>query len=324
MRHTHSTFDLDARIRRIAAKQLGLITVEQATTCGVDKHALARRRDAGALVPVFREVMRLAPFAGTPEQRALAAALVVPGSIVAATSAALVHEMPVPARLLRTANAVLSVVAVRHVRRAGITVVRQSTAPRSTAWLTTRVTTPAETLVLLPRFVDEATVERCLDHALAHRLTTVDQMRRRLAETPAHAVHQRQLLLSLLAERSDGIGHRSGKEQQVGRWLRRAGLKGWVRNYAVRVVNGGDDVGDVGDSGVVEVEVDFGWPHLRIALEVSPFFTHGSRAKQARDAERRRLLVLSDWRVVDAVDHDIANESAFARSIATLRSLGVA
>lgn len=319
MRHTHSTFDLDARIRRIAAKQLGLITVEQATTCGVDKHALARRRDAGALVPVFREVMRLAPFAGTPEQRALAAALVVPGSIVAATSAALVHEMPVPARLLRTTNAVLSVVAVRHVRRAGITVVRQSTAPRSTAWLTSRVTTPAETLVLLPRFVDEATVERCLDHALAHRLTTVDHMRRRLAEIPAHAVHQRQLLLGLLAERSDGIGHRSAKEQQVGRWLRRAGLKGWVRNYAVRVVNGGDDVGDGGE---VEVEVD--WPHVRVALEVSPFFTHGSRAKQARDAERRRLLVLSDWRVVDAVDHDIANESAFARSIATLRSLGVA
>ena len=318
MRHTHSTFDLDARIRRIAAKQLGLITVEQATTCGVDKHALARRRDAGALVPVFREVMRLAPFAGTAEQRALAAALVVPGSMVAATSAALVHEMPVPARLLRTANAVLSVGAARHVRRAGITVVRQSTAPRSTAWLTTRVTTPAETLVLLPRFVDEATVERCLDHALAHRLTTVEYMRRRLAETPAHAVHQRQLLLGLLAERSDGIGHRSGKEQQVGRWLRRAGLKGWVRNYAVRV-HGGDDVGDGG-----EVEVDFGWPHVRVALEVSPFFTHGSRAKQARDAERRRLLVLSDWRVVDAVDHDIANERAFARAIATLRSLGVA
>ena len=129
MRHTHSTFDLDARIRRVAARQLGLITVEQAATCGVDKHALARRRNAGALVPVFREVMRLAPCAETLEQRALAAALVVPGSVVAATSAALVHDMPVPARLLRTTNAVLSVVAIQHVRRPGITVVRQSSAP---------------------------------------------------------------------------------------------------------------------------------------------------------------------------------------------------
>ena len=311
MRHTHSTFDLDARIRRVAARQLGLITVEQAATCGVDKHALARRRNAGALVPVFREVMRLAPCAETLEQRALAAALVVPGSVVAATSAALVHDMPVPARLLRTANAVLSVVAIQHVRRSGITVVRQSSAPRSAAWLTSRVTTPAETLLLLPRFVDDATVERCIDHALAHRLTSVEHMQRCIAATPARAVHSRQLLLGLLADRSGGIGHRSGKEQHVGRWLRRAGLNGWVRNYVVPV---GDDE---------DVEVDFGWPNVRVALEVSPFFTHGSRAKQARDAERRRLLVLNDWRVVDAVDRDIANESAFARSIATLRSLGV-
>ena len=68
MRHTHSTFDLDARIGRVAAKQLGLITVEQATKYGVDKHDLARRRDNGALVPVFREVMRLASFAVTLER----------------------------------------------------------------------------------------------------------------------------------------------------------------------------------------------------------------------------------------------------------------
>ena len=311
MRHTHSTFDLDARIRRVAARQLGLITVDQATMCDVDKHALARRRDAGALVPVFREVMRVAPFAETLEQRALAAALVVPGSVVAATSAALVHDMPVPARLLRTTNTVLSVVAIQHVRRPGITVVRQSSAPRSAAWLTSRVTTPAETLLLLPRFADDATVERCIDHALAHRLTSVEHMQRCIAATPARAVHSRQLLLGLLADRSHGVGHRSGKEQHVGRWLRRAGLNGWVQNYLVPV---GDDE---------DVEVDFGWPNVRVALEVSPFFTHGSRAKQARDAERRRLLVLNDWRVVDAVDPDIANERAFARSIATLRSLGV-
>lgn len=206
MRHSHSTFDLDARIRRVAAEQLGLITVEQAATCDVDKHALARRRKNGALVPVFRGVMRLASSAVSGQQRALAAALVVPGSVVAATSAALVHEMPVPARLQRGTNAVLSVIESRHIRRAGITVVRQSTTPRSTVWLTSRVTIPAETLMLLPRFVDDATVERCLDHALAHRLTSVENMLGRIAATPACAVHRRQLLLGLLAERWGGMG----------------------------------------------------------------------------------------------------------------------
>ena len=80
MRRTHSTFDLDARLRKIAAKQLGLVTVSQAKQSGVDKHALARRRDAGALLAVFPEVMRLSAVDETPQQRALAASLAVRGS----------------------------------------------------------------------------------------------------------------------------------------------------------------------------------------------------------------------------------------------------
>ena len=205
----------------------------------------------------------------------------------------------------------LSVAAGRLVRVPGITAVRHTTPLPSTPWMTTRVATPAATLLLLPRFVDESTVERCLDHALAHRLCTVANVRRLLERTPSRAVHKRKLLLDLLADRSNGIGHRSGKEQRVARWLTAAGLTGWTRNCWVRV--GSDQE---------TVEVDFGWCGVRLALEVSPFFTHGSREKQERDAERRRLLVANDWRVVEALDCDIATERAFARMIALLRALG--
>ena len=309
MRHAQSTFDLDDRIRRIASAQLGLLTVDQAARCGVDKHALARRREAGALIPVFPGVMRLAPFDTTPLQRTLAASLAVPGSMIAATSAAIVHKMPVPAGVI-TGDAVLSVGPRRLVRINGITTVRQTITPPGTKWTSSHVTTPAATLLLLPRFVHDDTVERCLDHCLAHRLTTVQTVRKLISGTPPHAIHRRQLLLELLDARSDGIGHRSGKEQTVARWLTRASLKGWVRNYQVNV--GADD----------EIEVDFGWPKSRIGLEVSPFFTHGSRVTQERDAERRRRLVVNDWRVVEALDHDIENERAFAGTIATLRALG--
>ena len=55
---------------------------------------------------------------------------------------------------------------------------------------------------------------------------------------------------------------------------------------------------------------------------MSPFFTHGSREKQERDAERRRLLVANNWRIVEALDRDIATERAFARTISLLRDLG--
>jgi hypothetical protein len=179
--------------------------------------------------------------------------------------------------------------------------------PPSTPWMNARLAAAASALLLLPRFVDARTTERCLDHCLAHRLTTVDTVRHVLIRMPTRAISGRRFLLSLLDARTDGIGHRSGKEQYVGGWLNAAGLPGWTRNYAV----------PVGDDG--EVEVDFGWRHRRVALEVSPFFTHGSRITQERDVERRRLLVLHDWRVVEAVDADLASERAFCRTADTLR-----
>lgn len=309
MRHAQATFAIDANLRRIAATQLGLISVDQAAAAGIDKHALARRRDTGALVPVFRHVLRLAPFPVTPPQRALAAALAVPGSSIAATSAATVHQLP--AGRPRSDDEVLSVNTNRSIEIRGLTAVRQTTPPQSNRWLTAHVTTPAATMLLLPRFVNDATVERCLDHCLAHRLASVATLRDLIDNTPTRAVHNRSMLLDLLADRTNGVGHRSGKEQMVGRWLTRAGLTGWTRNLRVTV----DDFGET-------VEVDFGWDGIRLALEVSPFFTHGSRAKQERDARRRRLLAAVRWHVIEALDDDIATERAFKPIVASLRSFG--
>lgn len=70
-----------------------------------------------------------------------------------------------------------------------------------------------------------------------------------------------------------------------------------------------------------DVEVDFGWIGARVALEVSPFATHGSRAKQERDAERRSQLTLARWSVVEALDADVVDQRAFARKAASLRTL---
>lgn len=309
MKGDHSTFEIDDRLRRIASTQLGLITANQAARAGVDKYALARRRTAGILVSEFPGVMRLAAHPRMSTQRILAASLAVPGSTVAATSAAVVHQMPLPADLLQVdAPNVLSIPTDRRVSLSGIATVRQAV-PQNRRWVTTRLATPAATIILLPRFVDAAIVERCLDHSLAHRLVTVATVRSLIESTPPSAVRQRRLLLELLAQRSGGIGHRSGTEQRVGRWLNDAGLSGWVRNHRVPV--GGGQV----------VEVDFAWVPDRVALEVSPFFTHGSRSAQERDAERRRLLVEHHWRIVEATDPDLLNQLAFRRTVAALRTL---
>jgi hypothetical protein len=310
MATTHTTFEIDALLRRVAYRQLGLVTVAQAERAGVDRFALHRRRGAGALETVFNDVLRLTSVAPTAAQRVLAGALAVPSSVIGGTSAAIVQQLPIPGEYLSLdVRPVVVVGPNRSARTPGVITVRQAYELPDRRWLTARVSTPAATLLMLPRFVDPFVVERCLDHALTHRLTTVRAVRELLDNVPTRAVHGRAVLAELLAQRSAGIGHRSGLEQQVGRWLAAAGLHGWTRNFPVQVEGG------------PPIEVDFAWPDQQVALEVSPFVTHGSRAQQERDMERRRFLVESGWRVTEATDPDLASRLAFRRTVLSLRTL---
>ena len=213
---------IDARLRAIGARQLGLVTVAEANAAGIDKHALARRRQSGALVTVFPDVLRLGAVAPSGPQRILAASLQVPGSIVTATSAAVVHADPLP-RYLSDERPVLCVGRRQSGRIQEIRVLRPQVPPQNRRWMTWRVTSPTATILQLPRLLNAAAVERCLDHALAH--------------------------------------------------------------------------------------------------QVSPFYTHGSRQQQERDANRRRLLVRAGWRVLEVTDPDLASELAFASTTSMLRSL---
>jgi hypothetical protein len=309
MRQNTPTFVLDARLRAIARTQLGLITTTQAIEAGVDKHALDRRREAGALLNVFGDVLRLDPMPPTPLQRVLAASLAVPGSVVAATSAALIHGMPLPKRIIEQPIVVLSSTKGQQTTLPEVKVFRHQRDLPSVRWMNTRVASPAATVLLLPRFVDDLGVEKCLDHMLAYRLASIGNLSTLIESLPYRSVHGRKLLLELVAARSAGMGHRSGVERKVRGWLNAAGLGGWTPNYCVDVGNG------------EEVEVDFGWEADRLALEASPFATHGPRLNQERDAKRRQLLVLAGWRVVEALDPDLANQRAFAECAATLRTL---
>ncbi len=299
-----ASFAVDAALAGIARTQLGLVTVRQASDVGVDRSAIHRRRRAGLWVPVVSGVLRSTSFPPTIEQEILAGALAIPGSTVVGLSAAAIERMPVgpPGRPM------VAVLPGRSARVDGVRALRLSQTVPSRRWYSVRRSTTEATIVLLPRFVDDATLERCLDHCLAHRLTTVDRVRRLLDRLPAQAVSGRRILLGLLDRRSEGVGHRSGLEQRVARWLDTAGLGGWQMNRRVPVRGG-------------TLECDFVWPDRRIVLEVSPFFTHGSRATQERDTERRRLLVSAGWRVVEAGDVDLGNERDFAACAAALRSL---
>lgn len=303
-----TSFEIDDALRRIALPQLGMVTVEQAARAGVSKWSLDRRRRSGLWVPVHPGVLRSSALPPSAEQRMLAAALAVRGSRLIGPSAALVDGLPLGPR-----GAVMPVVAVgpgRSPRTVGVEVVRPTVDLPVRRWHGVPVTTPTATLVTLQRFVSTDRLERCLDHCLVNRLTTVDRVRALVEALPPRTVPGRRRLLELLADRAErGLGHRSGTEQTVRDWLDSAGLVGWRPNVFVPVAVG------------APIECDFVWADRWTILEVSPFHTHGTKAAQERDIERRRLLVEAGWAIVEAGDADLASERAFARVVQSLRTV---
>ncbi|MCB1000707.1 MAG: type IV toxin-antitoxin system AbiEi family antitoxin domain-containing protein [Acidimicrobiales bacterium] len=147
MPHRDHPARLDATLRRLARFQLGLVTVGQIAAAGIDHSAVTRRRASGALDEVFAGVLRLGAVPTTPEQRTLAAALAVPGSVVAASSAALVCGLPVGS----PSAPIVTVGRSRSARTAGIAVVRSQLVLPSRPWYSVRAATPEAVLVLLPR-----------------------------------------------------------------------------------------------------------------------------------------------------------------------------
>ena len=198
----------------------------------------------------------------------------------------------------------------RSTRRSGVLIVRSADVMPSRWWMGVRVATTTATIVTLPRFVSTTVLAECLDHAITHRLTTAARVRALIERLPHQAVPGRADLLELLDERTEGRGHRSKLERKIGRWLREAGMAGWIANYDVPVI--GDDV-----------ECDLAWVAHKVDLEISPFHTHGSERTQARDAERRRQLTEVGWRVIEATDEHLVDRQAFEPIITSLRRLGV-
>lgn len=300
------SFEIDRAIRRITSGQMGLVTRQQLEAAGIHRAAVDRRRDAGLFEPMLPSVMRLRDAPITALQMALAAGLAVPGGVVIGPSAALVDELPAPAPLEPT----VMISGQRSARRAGVEIVRAQELLPSRWWSGIRVTTTTATIVSLPRFVSKAILEECLDHAITHRLTTAARVRALVERLPHQAVPGRAGLLALLDERTEGRGHRSRVERKIGRWLRSAGMGGWIANYDVPVI---------GDS----VECDLAWIAHRVDLEISPFHTHGSERSQARDAERRRALTEAGWRIIEATDEHLVSRKTFEPIITSLRRLGV-
>ena len=297
---------LQERLIACAANQLGLFTVQQAAEAGVSGNALHWRKHAGLIVPVYPGVYRLTGVNESPRQRTLAACLSVPVAVVGGVSAAMVQGLPVGC-----ANEGRPTLIVPHqtsLRRSGIDLHRTRSPFLTQPWHTVRITQVSSTLISLAGVLTRPELARCLDHAVAHRLVSVTRLLNEVASRPsARFVGRADLLAEIHARAGERVIHRSKYEQRVDRWLRQTGLPKPKTNYKVSII-GRDAL----------VEVDFAWPEFRVALEVSPFFTHGSAATQRRDMQRRQWLQESRWTLVEASDDHLVNRGSFLPVIGSL------
>ncbi len=303
-----SRLHIDSVVARTAARQLGLLTAAQVASFGVTAAHLEQRARVGMLFRSARQVYRIAAFPQSIEQHYLAMCFAVPGARISGIAAAMIHKLPVPRSFVVTSHRGLPLVELRietghRAAVRGAEVRRVANLGESIDWFGGLVATVPETLFDLARLVDRPTLERCLDHAISEGQTNIAALEALVSARPR--LVNRACLLALIADRGGrGFLYRSKLEQTVGGWLAHSGFSPFVSNFIVQELG---------------LEVDFAWPTLGIVLEVSPFYTHGSQQKQARDMERRLLLHAAGWIVIECTDAHLVSILSFEPILVLLR-----
>jgi hypothetical protein len=266
------------RLRRIARRQGGLFTRAQARACGFSAAQVRRRLGTGAWIAVRGPVLAEAGLPMTLGLADRAAQLALPGSVLAAFSAARAWNMPVPDR-----GPHLIVGRRTEATLAGVRVMRAVLDRYDVGVLNgVPLTMRARTVVDCLRLLDDGAATDLLDRALQRGWIRLDELVERARGLAGRRGAPR--LARLVG--AVGAGTRSAAERRMVELLVRGGVDGWEANVPIRDQRGLIGVGDVVFRGArVVIEVD-GW-----AFHVTP------QAFQ-RDRERQNRLVAAGWTVL--------------------------
>lgn len=301
-----SASDLQRKIRSISIDQGSVISAQNLASVGIRPDVARTRVKSGEWKRIHQGMFWIASSGPHPslEQQMLAANLALPGSVISGWFAAHIHGLPVLRKLSPTK---VSLVVPNSQRSRTLNVRRCSGSIPSQTWMTGRVANPVLTIVTITALgAPKAHIETVLDAMLTKRLTTVERVERLIATEGWGRFIGRRLLVDLLNERGDGLAlFRSRTEAKVSRWVKGVLPRG-LPNYLV-------------DTPFGPIEVDRAWLEAKLALEISPFWTHGSRNTQERDVDRRHALRAAQWNVVEADDRHLVNQRSFQPIMKLLR-----
>jgi very-short-patch-repair endonuclease len=272
-------------LRRLAGRQHGLITIDQAVGAGMSRATWYRRVASGALLELHPGVAALGGAPATAERAVLAAVLSLgPGVVASHRSAAYLWGAEVDG-----AHPV-DVIARREARgrRRGVAVHRPVDAHhvRAVVRADIAVTTPSRTLVELGAVSSRRTVERVYEQFLVAGTISPAAAQAALVRHARRGRAGVGVLRSVL----DGwtIGDRppdSELEVAVARLLQRYGLP--APQFQHLVTGPG-----------FRSRVDFAYPELRIVIEVDGWRFHATRAAFEADRQRDAMLESAGWTVL--------------------------
>jgi hypothetical protein len=294
MDRTARNDEITGQLRRLANRQLGLVSRRQVLDAGATTRWIAWRVTSGEWERVEAGFYLLPGRARTWDVDALVACLSRGQSARLAYSSAakvfgLKEGQPTGGHIE---------VLVPHGQRCrstpGVTVhrTRRLVSSDTAKYGVLPVTTVARTIADLAGRLDDSTVERLVDDALIRCLTTVPLLDSCLNRNGDHGRRGCNRVRAALELWSCG-GMQSHAEVVVARWLRRSGFPAPVAQMPV-----------IGPSGQ-RWFVDFAWPPFRVVLEVDGFEHHHGPRKLSRDHERKSGIEAAGWRVLTATVAEI-------------------
>jgi very-short-patch-repair endonuclease len=266
------------RLTAVIRKQRGLLTRAQAAACGATTYQVRRRLQSGEWRRLLGPVLAMPDVAFTPEMRDRAAALAVPGSVLAAASAARLLQIPTadPRTYLwvgeRRPRPLPCVVFLRGPLSARDVTVGEGV----------RLTQPARTVIDCVLTLDERRGLRLLERALQVGWITEDELIDRVRARLGRRGTPRLVRLVRLT----ASGARSSAERLAIALLKRGRLSGWSVNTPIADSVGVIGVGDV----VFHAEL--------LIVEIDGWAFHATPDRFQRDRSRQNRLVAAGWTVL--------------------------
>lgn len=280
----------DERTAAIAAKQDGLLSIDDVDRCGLTVDERKGRTRRGRLELVVDGVYRMPGSPRTWRQDVRAAAMAVRsrGGAVTFASCGALHGLLAPS--------VLPHVTVPPGASARCRIAKVHRSPLPTADLCTvdgiRTTTVSRLVVDMASVLDRAGLEALVDDAICQGKASAASMLQALGRAGGHR-RGRVLLRSVLDVWTRGIDPGSPAEVRLFRRLAEWGIEAPVSQHEIRLPDG-----------TFVARVDAAWPARRVALEYEGLRPHAARAVEHDEARYERIRAVG-WRLTTADKTDL-------------------